>query len=357
MLQLESVVKQYSYGKRLFGAVDLTLRDGEVLSVLGGEGSGKTTFLKTIAGLEEHEGRITLDGKDLKSKTDDVIMVFDDGALFPFKTVFDNLAYPLKIRGVDKVEIAKRVVFAAESFGVSACLNQRARTLTTLEKRKVSLARILMREAKLVLVDDFLHGIFQEEADHLFDTATRVLHRLAKGGATIIYTTSSPNRAYAFGDRTMVLVDGDIKDIGTYLDTWSSPDTLWSAQAVDKCYNAVRGVLTRQNESINFDFCVFDTNHTMDVTCLKDRIAEDYIGKDVIMGWHGSDVVFAEDGIKMPVSFVSKDKELFVLEGVSGLDSIKVYSEDDKEEVSFLPITTKVTFFDVKENSIMKNLV
>ena len=149
----------------------------------------------------------------------------------------------------------------------------------------------------------------------------------------------------------------DIKEIGTYQDTWSSPDTLWSAQAVDKCYNAVRGVLNLENDKLNFDFCLFDANHTMDATCLKDKIAEDYIGKDVIMGWHGSDVVFAEDGIKMPVSFVSKDKELFVLEGVSGLDSIRVYSEDDKEEVSFLPIISKVTFFDVKENSIMKNLV
>ncbi|MBR2956186.1 MAG: hypothetical protein IKC54_03215, partial [Clostridia bacterium] len=206
-------------------------------------------------------------------------------------------------------------------------------------------------------VDDFLRGIFQEEADHLFDTVTRVIHRLAKGGATIIYTTDNPHRAYAFGDRTMVLVDGDIKEIGTYQDTWSSPDTLWSAQAVDKCYNAVRGVLNLENDKLNFDFCLFDANHTMDATCLKDKIAEDYIGKDVIMGWHGSDVVFAEDGIKMPVSFVSKDKELFVLEGVSGLDSIRVYSEDDKEEVSFLPIISKVTFFDVKENSIMKNLV
>ena len=208
MLHLESVVKQYSYGKRLFGAVDLTLRDGEVLSVLGGEGSGKTTLLKTIAGLEEHEGKITLDGVELKSKTDDVIMVFDDGALFPFKTVFDNLAYPLKIRGVDKVEIAKIVVFAAESFGVSACLGQRARTLTPLERRKVSLARILMRKAKLILIDDFLKGMPQEEIDHLFDRTTRVLYGLAKEGAVVIYTTSSPRYAYSFGDRTMVLVDG-----------------------------------------------------------------------------------------------------------------------------------------------------
>jgi ABC-type sugar transport system ATPase subunit len=356
MLHLESVVKQYSYGKRLFGAVDLTLREGEVLSVLGGEGSGKTTLLKTIAGLEEHEGNITLDGVELKSKTDDVIMVFDDGALFPFKTVFDNLAYPLKIRGVDKVEIAKRVVFAAESFGVSACLGQRARTLTPLERRKVSLARILMRKAKLILIDDFLKGMPQEETDHLFDTVTRVLYSLAGEGAVVIYTTSSPRYAYSFGDRTMVLVDGDVKQIGTFGDTWSNPDTVWSAQAVDNRYNVIRGALSLENDKLNFDFCVFDTNYTIDVTCLKDRIAEDYIGKDVIMGWHGSEIIFTADGIKMPVSFVAKDKGYFVLEGVSGLDCFKVYSKDDKDEVVFLPDLKGVTFFDVKENSIMKRI-
>ena len=356
MLHLESVVKQYSYGKRLFGAVDLTLQRGEILSVLGGTGAGKTTFLKTIAGLEEHEGIVTLDGKELKSKTDDVIMIFDDGALFPFKTVFDNLAYPLKIRGVDKVEIAKRVVSSAESFGISACLSQRARTLTPLEKRKVSLARLLMREAKLLLLDDFVSGIPVNEADELFDTVTRVLHRLAKEGAVVIYATDNPRYAYSFADKTMVLVDGDVKEIGTHYDTWHHPDTVWSAQAVDKCYNALRGTLTLENDKLNFEFCVFDANYTLDITALKDRISADYFSKDVLMGWHGKDAVFTPDGIVMPVSFVTKDKDYFVLEGVSGLDRVYVYSKDKKEEVAFLPDADKVNFFDVKENSVMKRI-
>jgi hypothetical protein len=126
--------------------------------------------------------------------------------------------------------------------------------------------------------------------------------------------------------------------------------------APSNCYNVIRGALSLENDKLNFDFCVFDTNYTIDVTCLKDRIAEDYIGKDVIMGWHGSEVVFTADGIKMPVSFVAKDKGYFVLEGVSGLDCFKVYSKDDKDEVVFLPDLKGVTFFDVKENSIMKRI-
>ena len=81
MLKLEGVVKQYSYGKRLFGTMDLTIDDGEILSVLGLEGSGKTTFLKTVAGIEEYEGKITLDGNKIEGRTDDVIMVFESFSL------------------------------------------------------------------------------------------------------------------------------------------------------------------------------------------------------------------------------------------------------------------------------------
>ena len=200
MLKLEGVTKQYSYGSRLFGALDITLNEGEILSILGLEGSGKTTFLKMVAGIEECEGKITLNGKEIKGRTDDVIMVFDDGALFPQRTVFDNLAYPLKIRGVNKVEIAEKVMQVADSFGIFPVLKARVKNLTLTEKRRVSLARILMREARLILIDDFLKDLPANEADALYDEVTRLLFDLAKAkGTIVIFATDNPRFAFGFG--------------------------------------------------------------------------------------------------------------------------------------------------------------
>ena len=153
MLTLEGFAKQYLYGARLFGGVDVSFGDGEVVAVLGGEGSGKTSFLKALCGAEKAEGKVLLDGAPIARRTDDVIMVFDDGAVFGHRTVYDNLAYPLVLRKTDRAEIASRVINAAERMGIGACLNMRARALSPVERRRMSLARLLVRDARLCLID------------------------------------------------------------------------------------------------------------------------------------------------------------------------------------------------------------
>ena len=377
MLKLEGVVKQYSYGNRLFGAVDMTLEKGEILSILGLEGSGKTTFLKTVAGIEEYEGKITLDGEVIKGRTDDVIMVFDDGALFPMKTVFDNLAYPLKIRGANKVEIAEKVMQVADEFGLFATLKTRAKNLNLVEKRKVSLARILMRQAKLILIDDFLKDLPERDADVLFDEVTRVLYNLSKtNGTTVIFATESPRYALGFGDKTMVLVDGEIKQIGTYSDMWHNPTTVWSAKAVDDTYNTVKGTLKCENDRLTFVstplngvFSLDENNQvqwkdadlyqtiTLDVTERKDEIVEDFIGKDILIGWHGSDYDFDENGMKLDIQFVKNLGDKIVLQGDYDYEEIKVVTalqDKDKGKIAILPKVDKLHFFTVTENSILK---
>ena len=114
MLSLDGFAVQYLYGARLFGGVDAEFGDGEIVAVYGGEGSGKTSFLKALCGAERAEGSVLLDGEPVVPKTDKIVMVFDDGAVFGTKSVYDNLAYPLKIRGFDRTEIAARVPAAAE---------------------------------------------------------------------------------------------------------------------------------------------------------------------------------------------------------------------------------------------------
>ena len=378
MLKLEGVAKQYLYGKRLFGAVDMTLENGEILSILGLEGSGKTTFLKTVAGIEEYEGKITLDGKEIKGRTDDIIMVFDDCALFPTKTVFDNLAYPLKIRGVNKVEIAEKVMQVADRFGLFAVLKTRAKNLTVTERRRVSLARILMRQARLILIDDFLKDLPNSDAELLYDEVTRVLYDLAKNqGTTVIFATDNPRYAFGFCDKTMVLVDGSVKQIGTYADMWSEPTSVWSAKAVDDTFNTIKGTLHLQNERLTFVSAPLnatislDENNevkwqdadlykivTIDVSSRKDEIVESFIGKDILIGWHGEDYELSDDGIPLDITFQRNKDGNIVLVGDYDYEEIKVVDTTGNitvaEKICILPKVDKMHFFNVTENSILK---
>ena len=379
MLKLEGVAKQYSYGKRLFGAVDMSLNDGDVLSILGLEGSGKTTFLKIIAGIEEFEGKITLDGKEIKVRTDDVIMVFDDGALFANKTVFDNLAYPLKIRGLHKVEIAEKVMQVADKFGLFATLKTRAKKLTLLEKRKVSLARILMREARLILIDDYLRDLPTAEADLLFEEVSRILFDLTQNdGTTVIFATDNPKYAFGFGDKTMVLVDGCIKQIGTHQYIHDEPTTVWSAKAVDECFNIAKGVLSYENGRLTFvstplnqTFSLGENNKVqwqdadlykpfdLDLTSRMDEIIEDFIGSEIIIGWHGTDFELRENGIPLHVTFKKNIENKIALYGDYDYEEIKVVLDDTAEnrkirEIAILPKVEKLHFFTLQEDSIMK---
>ena len=378
MLKLEGVTKQYSYGARLFGTLDMTINDGEILSILGQNSSGKTTLLKTIAGIEEYEGKITLDGKTICAKNQDIIMVFDDGALFKNKTVFDNLAYPLKIRGVNKVEIAEKVMQVAEKFGLFSVLKTRAKNLTLVEKRKTSLARILLRNARLILLDDFLKDLPTKEADFLFDEVSRVLYDLASNqGTTVIFATDNPRFALGFGDKTMVLVDGSVKEIGTHKDMWDAPSTVWSAKAVDETFNTLKGTLNYENGRLTFVssplnavFSLDENNQvqwqeadlykiiSIDVTARKDEIIADFFGKEILVGWHGNDYVFAEDGLPLDIIFVKKIGDKTVLEGDYDYEEIKVVVDStfDKntKHISILPSVDKMHFFTVTENSILK---
>ncbi len=351
MLTLKGVTKQYFYGDRLFGALDLEVKNGEIVAILGAVGSGKTSLLKTIAGIEEHEGEILLDGNPIKKKTDDIIMVFDDGAVFKNKTVFDNLAYPLVIRKTDKTEIAKKVISAAENFGIGACLTMRASKLSEEEKRRMSAARLLLRESKLVIVDDLTAGLPKEQATPLFDDLAKVLYDKSKNGASVIYATDDRTQAFYLADKILVLVGGQIKQIGTRADMWKTPKSLWAAQAIDKDYNHKKATLTLENEVLKLVFDNQDNNFVLDISGIKDSICPSFFNGEVYVGFHKKDVT--EGGIKEKVRYVFLSHGAYILQTESG---IKIACDKKLEEVSYVPKVNALTLFDAAtENSIMRN--
>lgn len=283
MLTLEGFAKQYLYGARLFGGIDAVFDDGETISVFGGEKSGKTSFLKSLCGAEPAEGRVLLDGEPVRCDTDKIVMVFDDGAVFGFKSVYDNLAYPLKLRGTDKVEIASRVISAAERMGIGACLNMRARNLLPAERRRMSLARLLVRDARLYLIDEPAANLTREDAESLLKDLLPVIKELAAKGATVVYSTSDRAEAFAAADRVVVLVGGEVKQIGTREDILSAPGSVWAAQALDKDYNVAKCVLSDANGTLKL---VFGEGGELDIECLRGRLQASYIGHEVLAGWY-----------------------------------------------------------------------
>lgn len=186
MIELKSVSKQYLYGARVLASADMTIKNGEIVALLGDDGSGKTTFLKVVAGVTDFEGEIFFDGEPLAKKPDDVVMVFDDLALFANRSCYYNLAYSLKIRGVEKDVIDEKVKACADRVGITASLYSRVRKLSLIDKKRLAIARLFLRDCKVVLIDDITKGLDKDEAAVLWQEVAPALQDFAKEGKCVI---------------------------------------------------------------------------------------------------------------------------------------------------------------------------
>ena len=347
MIELRGVTKQYLYGARVLGALDLTVNDGEILAVLGEEGSGKTTLLKCIAGVTDCEGERLVDGAPIAKKPNNLQFVFDDLALFERRTGFYNLAYPLKIRGMGKDEIKEAVESAAlKAMGSTACLYERVNKLPLVDVKRLAIARLLLRDARNVIIDDVTAGLPAAEAAELWGQLVPILVEKAKAGATIIYSTSSLEEAASISNRIVVMFGGEVKQIGSFDAIYNNPANIWAAQAVDKYYHIEFADLTAEGDKL---YAVLDNEFKADISHLRSGVIEKYIGKRVFAGWHGDE--FCDEGRTASVQYVVRDGNRYV----HFAEGCKVVLKEEKKEVCVMPRADKVSLFDVNnENSILK---
>ena len=231
-LRLENLCKTYG-NVQAVNDLSLTVYDGEFMVFVGPSGCGKTTTLRMIAGLEEiTAGDIFLDGKrinDVPSKDRDMAMVFQDYALYPHMTVFDNIGFGLKMRGVKKPEISAHVERAAEQLGISDLLRRRPHALSGGERQRVALGRALVREPKVFLFDEPLSNL---------DAALRVqmreellqLHK--KLQTTFIFVTHDQVEAMTMASRIAVMDKGILQQCGTPADIYRHPANLFVARFI-----------------------------------------------------------------------------------------------------------------------------
>lgn len=227
-LSLKHMYKIYDHNVTAVSDFNLEIADKEFIVFVGPSGCGKSTTLRMIAGLEEiSRGELYIDGKkmnDIAPKDRDIAMVFQNYALYPHMSVFDNMAFGLKLRKVPKSEIRKRVEHAAEILGIKDYLDRKPKALSGGQRQRVALGRAIVRDAKVFLMDEPLSNL---------DAKLRVQMRSEIGKlhqnleATMIYVTHDQTEAMTMATRIVIMKDGVIQQVGTPKDVYDHPRNLF----------------------------------------------------------------------------------------------------------------------------------
>lgn len=228
-LTLKSVSKSWGSVQAL-KPLDLTIADGEFLVLLGPSGCGKTTTMRIIAGLETAtSGTVLKDGQDITNilpRDRNMAMVFQNYALYPHMTALDNIAYPLRARGLTRPERERLATEAAARVDLGAYLDRKPKNLSGGQRQRVALARALVREPDVFLMDEPLSNL---DAKLRGAMRAEIKHLQRETGITTIYVTHDQIEAMTLADRVIIMEAGEIRQIGTPDEIYDDPDNLFVA--------------------------------------------------------------------------------------------------------------------------------
>lgn len=274
-VELKNIIKIYDK-KKIIDNVNLTVNDKEFLVLVGSSGCGKSTLLRMIAGLEDiTEGEIYIDGKcvnNVPPKDRDIAFVFQNYALYPHMSVYDNMAFPLKMRKMSKKDIEEKVEEAAQILNLTEYLTRKPKQLSGGQRQRVALGRAIVRNPKVFLMDEPLSNL---DAKLRVQMRAEIKKLHQKLQTTFIYVTHDQTEALTMGDRIAVIDSGVIQQLGTPFDVYNNP--------VNKFVGGFLG-----SPSMNFIYSPINNgslnlNNTM--LKLNDEQTEKLISKkDVILG-------------------------------------------------------------------------
>jgi multiple sugar transport system ATP-binding protein len=229
-VDLQRVIKSYDGKTTVIHGIDLDIRHGEFVVFVGPSGCGKSTLLRMIAGLESISGgEIRIDGQvvnDLPPRSRDIAMVFQDYALYPHKTLYDNMAFGLRLRKTPEDEIKRRVMDAARLLRIDHMLERRPAALSGGQRQRVAIGRAIVREPKVFLFDEPLSNLDAQLRNEMRTEIKRLHQRL---GATIIYVTHDQTEAMTLADRIAVLSAGHKMQYDTPEAIYNRPAALFVA--------------------------------------------------------------------------------------------------------------------------------
>ena len=296
-VKIENLVKIYpgSGGPdvKVVHSINLEIRDREFMVLVGPSGCGKSTTLRMIAGLEEISGgSISIDDKVVNNvlpKDRDIAMVFQNYALYPHMTVYDNMAFGLKLRKLPAAEIKARVTEASAMLGLDAYLDRKPKALSGGQRQRVAVGRAIVRKPKVFLFDEPLSNL---DAKMRVTTRTEISKLHAKLGATMVYVTHDQVEAMTMGDRICVMKDGRIMQVAEPLTLYNHPENMFVAGFIGSPpMNFFHGTVREQGGLLQF----VETNPagTPVLITLDARLAalaKSRLGKPLVFGIRPEDV-------------------------------------------------------------------
>ncbi|MGB9721375.1 MAG: ABC transporter ATP-binding protein [bacterium] len=298
-LRLKDVSKIYDKNIIAVQDINFTVNDREFVVLLGPSGCGKTTILRLIAGLEQiSQGEIFIDNRcvnELSPDKRDVAMVFQNYALYPHMTVFENMAFGLKVRKIPKSEIEQRVLRAADILGLRDLVNRKPRQLSGGQRQRVALGRAIVRNPKLFLFDEPLSNLDAKLRVHMRSELSR-LHR--KLNATTIYVTHDQIEAMTLGEKVIVLNNGRIQQISDPITLYKKPANKFVAGFIGTPpMNFISGVIKKEQNIVKFV--------NQEFALALNSSFEKFLNRNVILGIRPADFTSTE-GIEcqLPVEII-----------------------------------------------------
>ena len=282
-LSLQHINKTYPNGFEAVKDFNLEIADKEFIIFVGPSGCGKSTTLRMIAGLEEISGGTLKIGdkvvNDVEPKDRDIAMVFQNYALYPHMTVYDNMAFGLKLRKVPKDQIDKMVKEAAKILDLEKLLDRKPKALSGGQRQRVAMGRAIVREPKVFLMDEPLSNLDAKLRVQMRTEISKLHERL---GATIIYVTHDQTEAMTLGTRIVVMKDGFIQQVDTPQHLYDMPCNMFVAGFIGSPQmNFINAVLSKNGGKYTLDF---DKYHVPVPESKVNADLDNYVGKEVVLG-------------------------------------------------------------------------
>ncbi|PQM61617.1 MAG: sugar ABC transporter ATP-binding protein [Rhodobacteraceae bacterium] len=296
-VKIRDLFKSYGSVEVLHG-LDVDIEDGEFVVLVGPSGCGKSTLLRMIAGLEGiTSGKITIANQmvnNLPPSERDIAMVFQNYALYPHKTVRANMAFSLKMKGLQRNEIAARVDKAAEILGLEPYLNRYPRALSGGQRQRVAMGRAIVRDPQVFLFDEPLSNLDAKLRVQMRAEIRELQQRLS---ATTIYVTHDQIEAMTMADKIVVMQDGYIEQIGSPLEVYDSPANSFVGGFIGSpSMNMVEGTVSKGKRSLQIE--TKEANVTIpSLNCLT-------LGQKIIAGIRPEDLLPSSEGIPANIAVI-----------------------------------------------------
>lgn len=309
-ITLEKLTKVYGDGTRAVSELDLEIDDGEFVVLVGPSGCGKTSALRMVAGLEPiTSGRVLIGGEvvnKLPPKDRDIAMIFQNYALYPHMSAYDNMAFGLKLRGMKRQRRQERVSGTARTLGLAQVLPKRPRTLSGGQRQRVAMGRAIVREPRAFLMDEPLSNLDAKLRVEMRAEIARLQRELA---VTTIYVTHDQVEAMTLGDRVAIMRDGILQQVAKPQELYDRPRNLFVAEFIGSpAMNLVGADLTSSNGGFVVKFG--NTSLAVGERVLSSRPAlQGFEGRRLILGIRPEDIEDASFGNGAPLKAVVDIRE------------------------------------------------